>query len=294
MSSPRFLVTGANGQLGRRVIDTLLGTISAPQISALVRGADAAAALSARGIQAHVGDYGRPETLAPALAGVDRVLLISSSEIGRRTPQHRNVIAAAREAGVQFLAYTSLLHADISPLGLAEEHRQTEAALRESGVPFALLRNGWYTENYAASIPAALAHSALLGSAGDGRISSASRADYAAAAAAVLTADTPAANQVYELAGDEAYTLTEFAAEIARQSGKAVAYRDLPEADYKAALLGAGLPEPFAALLADSDAGAAKDALFDDSRTLSRLIGRPTTPYAETIGDTLKASRPER
>lgn len=289
MSAPRLLVTGANGQLGRLVIDALLESTPAAQISALVRGPDAAAALSAQGIQAYVGDYTRPETLGPAFAGVDRALLISSSEIGQRTAQHRHVIAAAKTAGVALLAYTSLLHADSSPLGLAEEHRQTEAALRQSGVPFAILRNGWYTENYAAGIAAALAHQALLGSAGDGRISSAARADYAAAAAAVLSAETPAANRIYELAGDEAYTLTEFAAEIARQSGKTVAYRNLPEADYKAALLGAGLPEPFAALLADSDAGVAKGALFDDSRELSRLIGRPTTPFATTIAAALKA-----
>jgi NAD(P)H dehydrogenase (quinone) len=289
MSSPRLLVTGANGQLGRLVIDALLKTTPASQISALVRGADAAAALSARGIQAHLGDYSRPETLAAAFAGVDRALLISSSEIGQRTAQHRNVIAAARDAGVKLLAYTSLLHADVSPLGLAVEHRQTEAALRESGVPFALLRNGWYTENYAAGIPAALAHNALLGSAGDGRISSASRADYAAAAAAVLTADAPPTGHIYELGGDESYTLADFAAELSRQSGNSVAYTNLPEADYKAALVGAGLPEPFAALLADSSAGAAKDALFDDSRTLSRLIGRPTTPFATTIAAALKA-----
>jgi len=232
-------------------------------------------------------DYAKPETLS--FDGIGKLLLISSNAIGERLTQHRNVIEAAAKAGVGLIAYTSVLHAATSPLGLGEEHRQTEAALAAAGVPFVLLRNGWYTENYTAAIPAALAHGALLGSAGDGRISSAARADYAAAAATVLTSDTDQSGQIYELAGDTSYSLAEFAADIARQSGKPVAYANLPEADYKAALLGAGLPEPLAALLADSDAHAAGDALFDDGRQLSRLIGRPTTPFAATIAAALKA-----
>jgi len=289
MSASRFLVTGASGQLGRLVIDGLLKTVPASQIGVLVRSEKAAAEFAARGLHVHQGDYCRPETLTAAFAGVDRALLISSSEIGQRTAQHRNAIEAARQAGVKLLAYTSLLHAETSPLGLAEEHRQTEAALKASGVPHALLRNGWYSENYAASIPAALAHGAVLGSADAGRIASAARADYAEAAVRVLTAAEPQAGRIYELAGDASYTLAEFAAELSKQSGKAVAYRDLPQADYQAALVGAGLPGPFAALLADSDAGAAKGALFDDSHTLSQLIGRPTTPIAATISAALKA-----
>ncbi|MFT0875043.1 SDR family oxidoreductase [Rhodopseudomonas sp. G2_2311] len=289
MSASRFLVTGASGQLGRLVIDGLLESVPPAQIGVLVRSEKAAAEFAARGLHVHTGDYGRPDSLKAAFTGVDRALLISSSEIGQRTAQHRNAIEAARQAGVKLLAYTSLLHADTSPLGLAEEHRQTEAALKASGVPHALLRNGWYSENYAASIPAALAHGALLGSADGGRIASAARADYAEAAVRVLTAAEPQAGRIYELAGDPAYTLAEFAAELSKQSGKPVAYRDLPQADYEAALVGAGLPGPFAALLADSDAGAAKGALFDDSHTLSQLIGRPTTPIAATISAALTA-----
>lgn len=289
MSASRFLVTGASGYLGRLVINGLLKTVPASQIGVLVRSEKAAAEFAARGLHVHTGDYGRPDSLKAAFTGVDRALLISSSEIGQRTGQHRNAIEAARQAGVKLLAYTSLLHADTSPLGLAEEHRQTEAALKASGVPHALLRNGWYSENYAASIPAALAHGALLGSADGGRIASAARADYAEAAVRVLTAAEPQAGRIYELAGDASYTLAEFATELSKQSGKPVAYRDLPQADYEAALVGAGLPGPFAALLADSDAGAAKGALFDDSHTLSQLIGRPTTPIAATISAALKA-----
>lgn len=286
---PRILVTGASGQLGSLVIDHLLKTTPAAQIGATVRSAAKAAALSARGVNVFVADYDKPGTLDAAFAGVKRLLLISSSEIGSRFRQHRNAIEAARRAGVELLVYTSLLHADSSPLGLAEEHRQTEAALRGSGISHVILRNGWYTENYAASVPAALAHGVFLGAAGEGRISSAARADYAEAAAKILTSSEDQSGRVYELAGDESYTLSGFASEIARQSGKPISYKNLPEAGFKAALTGAGLPEALATLLADSDAGAAKGALFDEGRQLSRLIGRPTTPAAATISAALKA-----
>lgn len=282
-----IVVTGATGQLGRLVIAELLQRLPAAQIVAAVRNPERAGDLAQRGVVVRHADYDRPETLAGALKGARRLLLISSSEVGRRVPQHRAAIEAAAGAGVELLAYTSLLHADTTPLGLGAEHRATEALLAASGIPCAVLRNGWYTENYTAAIPAALQHGALLGSAGAGRISSAARADYAAAAAAVLTGDDQA-GRVYELAGDESWTLAALAAEISRQSGKVVAYRDLPEADYKAALVAAGLPEPFAALLADSDVGASNGGLFDDGRQLSRLIGRPTTLLAAMVERALR------
>lgn len=242
--------------------------------------------MAALGVQVRKADYSQPATLEAAFQGVDKLLLISSSEVGQRVAQHAAVINAAKHAGVKLLAYTSLLHADKSTLGLGDEHRATEALLRESGLPVVLLRNGWYTENYAASIAPSLDHGAFIGAAGDGRIASATREDYAQAAAAVLTQENQA-GKIYELAGDDSYTLAEFSAEIARQSGKPVEYKNLSEADFKQALIGAGLPEGFASLLADSDAGAAKGGLFDDSHTLSKLIGRPTTPYAKVIAATL-------
>lgn len=286
-AQPQLLVTGASGQLGRLVVDQLLAAVPADRITATVRNSEAAAELAALGVQAWIADYDRPDTLDAALAGIGRVLLISSSELGRRVAQHRNVIDAARRAGVGLLAYTSLLHADTSPLGLAGEHRDTEALLRASGLPSVVLRNGWYTENHTASIPAALAHGALIGGAGGGRVSSAARADYAVAAAAVLTAPQDMAGRVFELAGDDAYSLPELAAEVARQSGRPLGYTDLPEADHRAALIGAGLPEALASLIADSDNGASKGALFDDGRQLSALIGRPTTPMAATVAQAL-------
>lgn len=281
-------VTGATGQLGRRVIDSLLTKVAAQQVVAIVRSPEKAQALAAKGVIVRQGDYNDPASLEAALAGVDRLLLISSSEVGKRAAQHQNVINAAKKNALHFVAYTSLLHADRSPLGLAEEHRQTEAALKDSGLAYALLRNGWYTENYAASIPSALEYNAFFGAAAEGRIASASRQDYADAAVAVITQATPA-EKIYELAGDTSYTLAEFAAEIARQSGKPVAWKPLSQQDFAALLLKAGLPQGLAEMLADSDAGAAQGGLFDNSGTLSQLIGRATTPWQETIAATLKA-----
>ncbi|MFT3847690.1 MAG: SDR family oxidoreductase [Propionivibrio sp.] len=282
-----IVITGATGQLGRLVIQSLLGKLPAGQIVAAVRNPARAADLAALGVQVRQADYTDPSSLAAAFQGAEKVLLISSSEIGQRAAQHKNVIDAAKKAGVSLLAYTSILRADTSPLGLAAEHVATETYLRQSGLPFVLLRNGWYTENYLASVQPALQHGAFIGSAGAGRIASAARADYAEAAAVALTAPAQA-GKVYELAGDTAYTLAEFAAELSRQSGKAIPYVNLPEGDYKAALTGAGLPDALAGLLADSDVGASKGGLFDDQRQLSALIGRPTTSLASLMQAALK------
>lgn len=275
-------VTGATGQLGRFVIDALLKKVPAGDIVAAVRTPAKAADLAALGVIVRQADYGQPETLEAAFAGVDKLLLISGSEVGQREAQHKAVIEAARAAGVSFIAYTSLLHADTSRLGLGVEHRATEALLKASGIPFALLRNGWYSENYAASIPPALAHHAFIGAAGEGRIASAARQDYAEAAAEVMTREDQA-GKVYELAGDDSYTLAQFAAEIAAQSGEKVDYVNLSQSEFAAALKNAGLPEGLAEMLADSDAGAEKGGLFDDSRQLSQLIGRPTTTWQAVI-----------
>lgn len=275
-------ITGATGQLGQHVIDHLLKTVSASQIVAIVRNPAKADALSKQGITVRQADYTDQAAFTAALTGVEKLLLISSSEVGQREPQHKNVINAAKAAGVKFIAYTSLLHADKSPLGLADEHVATEKALADSGIPYALLRNGWYTENYLASAPPAIEHGVFIGAAGDGKIAAATRADYAAAAATVIAQDGHAGN-VYELAGDSAWTLSELAAELSKQSGKPVTYQNMSEADFAAALKGVGLPAGLADMLADSDTGASKGGLFDDSHTLSKLIGRATTPLAESV-----------
>jgi len=276
-------ITGATGQLGRLVVQGLKTRIPAADIVALVRTPSKAADL---GVAVRAADYAQPETLAPALRGIDTLLLISSSEIGQRAAQHRNVIAAARAAGVRRMVYTSLLHADRSPLGLAPEHRETEQALKASGLAWTILRNGWYTENYAGSIPGALAGGAFIGSAGDGRIASAARLDFADAAVAVLTS-AGHDGKTYELAGDTAYTLSALAAEISRQAGRAIPYRNLPESDYAKALQGFGLPAALAQAIASWDVGASAGALFDDSGQLARLIGRPTTPLAASVAAAL-------
>ena len=275
-------VTGASGQLGRLVIEALLKKLPASEIVAVVRNPEKVSDLAMRGVQVRQADYDQPASLVAAFKGADKLLLISASEVGRRVPQHRAVIDSAKAAGVGLLAYTSILHADTSPLPLAVEHKETESLIRASGLPAVILRNGWYTENYVAGIPAALQYGVVLGSAGQGKIASASRADYAEAAAAVLTLENQA-GRIYELAGDESYTLGELADEIARQSGKPVAYQNLPESEFKSALLGVGLPDFLATLLAESDVGASKGGLLDDGRQLSALIGRPTTPLAKLV-----------
>ena len=274
-------ITGATGQLGHHVINSLLKTVPASQIVAIARNPAKAQALSAQGITVRQADYGDEAALTSALQGVEKLLLISSSEVGQRAPQHRNVINAAK-AGVKFIAYTSLLHADTSPLGLADEHIETEKMLADSGIAYTLLRNGWYTENYLASAPAALEHGVFIGAAGDGKIASATRADYAVAAARVIS-EAGHEGKVYELAGESAWTLTQLAAELTKQSGKQVTYQNLSETDFAAALKSVGLPDGLADMLADSDVGASKGGLFDDSKTLSKLIGRPTTTLAESV-----------
>jgi len=276
-------VTGATGQLGRIVVEKLKERVSAESIVALVRTPQKAADL---GVEAREFDYSKPETLAASLQGIDKLLLISSNEIGQRSAQHANIIDAAKVAGVKWIVYTSLLHADTSSLSLAGEHLDTEAALKASGIPHTILRNGWYTENYTGSAKNAIAAGAFIGSAGEGKIASAARADYAEAAAVVLSSEGHV-GKVYELSGDEAYTLADLAAEISHQTGKNIPYHNLPESEYASILKSVGVPEGFAFAIAGWDVSASKGDLFDDVHQLSQLIGRPTTPLAKVVTDAL-------
>jgi len=276
-------VTGATGQLGRLVVEQLKAKVSADSIVALVRTPEKAAEL---GVEARAFDYTKPEGLVASLKGIDKLLLISGNEIGQRLPQHKTVIEAAKQAGVKLFVYTSILHADTSSLGLAGEHLGTEITLKASGLGYTILRNGWYTENYTGSAKGAIGAGAFIGCAGNGKIASAARVDFAAAAAVVL-AGAGHENKTYELAGDAAYTLTELAAEISRQTGKTIPYNNLTEAEYAGILKSFGLPEGVAQMLADSDTGASKGGLFDDSKVLSKLIGRPTTPLANVLADAI-------
>ncbi|TQJ89280.1 SDR family oxidoreductase [Streptomyces sp. SLBN-31] len=281
-----IVVTGATGHLGRHVVEQLLEKVPAEQITAVVRDEARAAGLAARGVKLAVADYNAPETFDHVFSAGDKVLLISGSEVGNdRVGQHKVVINAAKAAGVALLAYTSAPGS--LKAALADDHRGTEAALLESGLPYVLLRNGWYNENYTEQLAPVLQYNAVTQAAGEGRVSSAARADYAAAAVAVLTGEGHE-NKTYELGGDRAWSFAEYAAELSRQTGKEIAYNAVSVEEFTGILAGAGLPGPVAAVIAGVDASVEKGELVVDSGDLGRLIGRPTTPIAESITAALK------
>ncbi|MET7797378.1 SDR family oxidoreductase [Streptomyces decoyicus] len=282
-----IVVTGATGALGRLAIEELLKRTAPDEIVAVVRDRAKAAGLAARGVGVEVADYSRPETLQGVFASGDRVLFISGNEAGQRLTQHRAVIDAAREAGVALLAYTSVLGGPAATFSIAEEHVATEQALLASGVPYCLLRNGWYHENYTGALATTLKIGAVVGSAGQGRVATAARRDYAEAAAVVLTGSGQE-NSVYELSGDTAWTMAEYAAEVSRQTGRKIPYRDLPQERYVALMIEAGVPALGARMVADADAGIARGELAATPGELSGLLGRPTTPLAEAITEALK------
>ncbi|GAB2779668.1 SDR family oxidoreductase [Streptomyces chlorus] len=281
-----IVVTGATGNLGRHVVEQLLEKVPAEQVTAVVRSPEKAADLAERGVRLAVADYNVPESLDGVFAAGDKVLLISGNEFDKgRVQQHRRVIEAAKAAGVALLAYTSAPKTLTATL--ADDHRGTEKALLDSGVPYVLLRNGWYHEVYTENLAPVLKHNAVVAAAGEGRISSAARADYAAAAVAVLTGEGHE-NKTYELGGDEAWSLAEYAAELSRQTGKEIAYKPVTVEELTGILAGAGLPEPVAAIFAGVDASIAKGELVVTSGDLARLIGRPATPLADAIAAALK------
>jgi NAD(P)H dehydrogenase (quinone) len=280
-------VTGATGPFGRHAIESLLARgVPADQIVAIGRDQAKLDQLRELGVTIRRADYDDPASLRAAFAGVDRLLFVSGSEVGRRIPQHQAVIDAAQANGLGLVVYTSAPKADTSDMRLAEEHLATEQALIASGVPYVFLRNGWYIENYTDRLPLFLEHG-LIGAAGDGLISVATRADLAEAAAAALTAEGHQ-GQVYELGG-QSLTLPVLAAEIARQSGRDVRYTDLAEDAYAKALEGASLPAPVAAILADSDRAASQGALYVEGNDLEQLLGRPVTPWTEVVRAALGA-----
>ncbi|EGG46685.1 SDR family oxidoreductase [Streptomyces griseoaurantiacus] len=281
-----IVVTGATGHLGRLVVEQLLEKVPAGQVTAVVRDESRAADLAARGVRLAVADYNAPETFDGLFSAGDKVLLISGNEFAKgRVQQHKVVIEAARAAGVALLAYTSA-PASLTA-SLADDHRGTEEALLASGLPYALLRNGWYHENYTEQLGTVLEHGAVVAAAGEGRLSSAARADYAAAAVAVLTGEGHE-NKTYELGGDEAWSFAEYAAEISRQTGKEIRYTPVSTEQYAAILTGAGVPGPFAEMLANVDAAIAEGELEVTTGDLSHLAGRPTTPLADAIAVALK------
>lgn len=274
----KIAVTGATGQLGQIAVEQLKRRVDNKNIVALARNVEKASNLN---VEVREFDYDKAENLSASLKDIDSLLLISASEWGKKVQQHTNVINAAKQAGVKWIVYTSLLHADTTSINLAPEHLETEKALKASGIDYTILRHGWYSENYTGSVAGALKGGAFLGSAGDGKISSASRADYAEAAAIIL-AETKYKGETLEMAADEAYTLSDLAAEISKQCGKAIPYNNMPEVEYANILKNIGLPDGFAHALANCDTSASKGDLFDDSKQLSKVLGRPTTPISES------------
>ena len=284
-----LLITGATGHLGRLVVEQLLAAgVPAGDIIATGRAIDKIKDLADRGVQVSAVDFGDLAAVRAAVADADRVLLVSGMDPGGRVAQHRNVIDAARQAGTGLVAYTSIVNAGTTTIRLAADHQATEQLLRDSGVPYVLLRNSWYHENYTDRLPAFLAQGAIPGSAGEGRISAAARADYAAAAVRVLTTDGHA-GQAYELGSDEPFTLAQLAAEISAQSGKGVRYVDLPEAEYAKALKEHGAPGLMADMIAEADAAAAHGTLHTTSGDLTALTGRPATTLSAAVGAALRA-----
>ena len=278
----KIAITGATGQLGNLVIEQLLQLTAAQNIVALVRNVDKAEHFKAKGIELREFDYDHPETLVPALLGIDKLLLISANEIGRRTPQHQAVIDAAKVAGVPYLAYTSLLRADTSPLGLAQEHRETEKLIQDSGITYTFLRNNWYSENYLAGVAHTIEIGTLFGAAKDGRISSASRIDYAEAAAKILTS-TNHENKTYELAGSESFRLSDLATLIGQAANKDIIYQNLSAEEYTQGLTQAGLPAGLVDVIVDADIQSIQGAMYSDRKDLEQLIGRKTTSIQNAI-----------
>ena len=281
----KIAITDATGQLGNLVIEQLLQLTAAQNIVALVRNIDKAEHFKAQGIELREFDYDRPETLVPALSGVDKLLLISANEIGRRTLQHKAVIDAAKVAGVPYIAYTSLLRADTSPFGLAQEHRETEKLIQDSGITYTFLRNNWYSENHLAGIAHTIQIGMLFGTAQDGRISSASRIDYAETAAKVLTS-TGHENKTYKLAGSESFTQADLAQFISQATHKPVIYQNLSADDLRQDLIQANLPSHLIDVIVDADVQTAKGAMYSKSKDLEQLIGHKTT----SIQDSIKAA----
>lgn len=283
-----IVVTGATGHLGQLVVEGLLQALPSDQVVACVRDPKKASWLSTRGVQIRVADYDRPESLAAAFQHGDRVLLISGVELGKRVHQHRAVVDAARAAGVAQLAYTSILGGPRADFTLGRDHQETEQIIMRSGLSYVLLRNGFYTESYLDGLTETLERGEISGNAAAGRVASASRSDLAAAAVAVLTQDVRKSS-VYELAGNTAWTFTDLAGEISRQSGTTVTYRNYAAGARRTRLIETGLPDDIAELLVDIDDAIARGLLGETRTDLSTLIGRPSTPMAHSISEALRA-----
>ena len=282
----KIAVTGATGKLGQLVVNGLLKKGPSDKIIAVVRDQKKAQPLVKRGAEARVAHYGDPVALKAAFSGVDRLLLISSSEVGKRTEQHKNVIDAAKAAGVKHIMYTSAPKATTTALVVAPEHKATEENILKSGMKYTILRNNWYTENYKDRVETARKTGAVVAAAGEGRVASATRADYAAGAVEVLLG-TGHEGKIYELGGDHAWDFNELAETIEKIIGKPVAYKSVDVPTLLNILKEAGLDEGIAGFMAAVDGNIAEGALSEVTGELSRLIGRPTTPLRKGLEDAI-------
>ncbi|WP_103343774.1 SDR family oxidoreductase [Amycolatopsis sp. CA-126428] len=283
-----IVVTGATGHLGKLVVEGLLQKVPANEVVAAVRTPGKATELAVGGVQVRKAEYGDPVSLIAAFEGVDKVLLISGSEVGQRVAQHAAVVRAAKAAGVRHLVYTSILNADTTKMLMAADHKATEQVIRESGIPFTFLRNGWYTENYASTVAHAVEAGSFAGSATEGKLGGAPRVDYADAAVGVLTTEGHE-GRTYELAADEPWSYVDFAAELSAATGKTITYQTVSAEQHQQILEDAGVPEGFAAILVDSDRGIDDGELASDTRDLSKLAGRPTTSLRESVARLLQS-----
>jgi len=279
-------VTGANGHLGKLVIEGLIERVPANQVIAAVRTPERASLFERLGVQVRTADYSRPETLSTSLRGVKRILLISAADVSERFNLHKAVIDAAKKEGTELFVYTSLLRADSSELFLAREHKQTEDYIRASGLPFVFLRNGWYLENHTSGLASAAEQGELLGSSSGARFASASRADYSAAATVALT-QVDSAGKTYELAGDRSFSMAELAKEVSTQIGRDIPYRNLSANDYAAILLRSGVPQMTVDVIVDANTKSIRGDLDSTSRDLSQLIGRRTTTLSDAVRSAL-------
>lgn len=283
----KLLVTGATGKFGSKVVETLLKTIPADQLAVSVRQPEKAKALKEQGVDVRQGNFDEPESLDVAFEGIDRLLIISTDgDNDTRTHQHGNAVAAAKRAGIKFIAYTSIVNAQESTNLFAPTHKATELAIKETGIPYSFLRNNWYFENEIPTIESILFGAPWVTSAGDGKVGWALQEDYAEVAAKVL-ADEGHEYTTYELAG-KALSQGEVVSVLAELLDKEIAVERVDDETYSQIMKKAGIPDVVLPLLVDIQRSIREGSLDIESDDMEKLIGRPATPINEALTQILK------
>jgi len=279
----RIGITGASGQLGRRVVELLAAHVEPSRVLALTRSPEKLADLAARGVEVAFGDFAKPEELAQTLAGVDRLLIISTDDInGNRAALHANALKAAAEAGVSDIAYTSATAPHASSLGFIREHGVTEDLIRESGIPYTFLRNSFYADMLLDTAPQWGSTGEIHGVAAEGNINRVTREDCARAAVAVLTTEGHR-NAIYDITGPGAMNGYELAEAVSAAAGSPVRYVSISADTMRQYLIGAGFPDPIAGLFVEIDQAIAAGE-FDISSTAVRdLTGQEPTSVPDLL-----------